>query len=373
MKINQLTFFRFLAAVIVVIFHYGRKSYFARLSPALISGPVMVLFFFVLSGFIMVVAYGGENDLNRSKYWFARLARIAPVYYLALALTLWGRFISDAEIRLTPFLLHVSFLQAWSPKYALSLNGPAWSLSVEMFFYFLFPFLLIWLKKLSSRGLLVSALIFWLASMVVLTFLNSFVRPHFDFIHEIVFYFPPSHLSSFVLGMAGGLLYRRHLTTKRLSPLFSAALTIFSFALIVFLLHEHSRLKWLSEWSYAYGLLSPLFLLFILCLAMDRSVLAQIFSNNALVFLGELGYSIYILQNPLHKLYEIYIMHNQAQYLSVLSTLSRESHFYLYLLALIVLSVFTYLFVEKPMRHWLRQIADKLIARSNSFVPDQVT
>jgi len=372
MKINQLTFFRFLAAVIVVIFHYGRKSYFARLSPALISGPVMVLFFFVLSGFIMVVAYGDDDNLNRNKYWFARLARIAPVYYLALALTLWGILVSGEKFNLVPVLLHLTFLQAWIPDYALSLNGPAWSLSVEMFFYFLFPFLLLGLKKLPSRRLFVVALLFWSASMAILSYLKFFVRPHLDIMHEIIFYFPPSHLASFVLGMAGGVVYKSSLSHYRIPPFFSAMSVIFSFGLIVFLLHEHSNIPWLSEWSYAYGMLSPLFLIFILSLAMDRSVLARLFSHHALVFLGELGYSIYILQNPIHRLYEIYIMRNDALYLSAISNLSRESHFYLYLIGLIVLSAFTYLFVEKPMRQWLRQIADKLIARENSLVPDQV-
>ena len=88
MKINQLTFFRFVAAVIVVIFHFGRKTWIGINFPALTTGPFMVVFFFVLSGFIMTVAYGQQENIDKGKYWVARFARIAPVYYLAIVIIL---------------------------------------------------------------------------------------------------------------------------------------------------------------------------------------------------------------------------------------------------------------------------------------------
>ena len=48
MRIESLTFFRYVAALIVVIFHYGSATGF---SGTLVAGQQMVSFFFVLSGF----------------------------------------------------------------------------------------------------------------------------------------------------------------------------------------------------------------------------------------------------------------------------------------------------------------------------------
>jgi len=55
MRIEELTFFRFLAAAIVVASHFNQDA--TGLTGALVAGPEMVTFFFVLSGFVMGIAY----------------------------------------------------------------------------------------------------------------------------------------------------------------------------------------------------------------------------------------------------------------------------------------------------------------------------
>lgn len=53
MRIEEQTFFRFAAATIVVIFHFGREvGEFA----GVLVGPEMVTALFVLSGFVMWIA-----------------------------------------------------------------------------------------------------------------------------------------------------------------------------------------------------------------------------------------------------------------------------------------------------------------------------
>ena len=85
-----------------------------------------------------------------SFYYFikARIARISPAYFLALILALpafvYSAFISKImplNIFLPSVLLVPTFLQSWYPPVALTWNGPAWSLSVEVLFYLCFHFI----------------------------------------------------------------------------------------------------------------------------------------------------------------------------------------------------------------------------------------
>jgi peptidoglycan/LPS O-acetylase OafA/YrhL len=72
MKIDALTPLRFIAAAVVVIFHFGLKGsdYIGFFS----AGPQMVSFFFVLSGFVMAFAHY-EKPLDLEPYYIARAAR----------------------------------------------------------------------------------------------------------------------------------------------------------------------------------------------------------------------------------------------------------------------------------------------------------
>ena len=89
--IPQLNFLRFFAAIAVVIFHFGRWSYpFNHVlnNYALIMN-IAVSFFFVLSGFIMVINYKNLKIFsweNTKSFYIKRALRIIPLYVFALFL-----------------------------------------------------------------------------------------------------------------------------------------------------------------------------------------------------------------------------------------------------------------------------------------------
>ena len=62
--------------------------------------------------------------------------------------------------------LQLTLTQSWVPYTALQWNGPAWSLSVEAFFYALFPLLFLRAQALSARKLLGTAALAYLASQI---------------------------------------------------------------------------------------------------------------------------------------------------------------------------------------------------------------
>jgi peptidoglycan/LPS O-acetylase OafA/YrhL len=56
-------------------------------------------------------------------------------------------------LRRQPALLTINLLQSWFPQAALTWSAVCWSLSVEAFFYLVFPILLVWSKEFMTRNL----------------------------------------------------------------------------------------------------------------------------------------------------------------------------------------------------------------------------
>lgn len=89
MRIEQLTFTRFIAAISIVIFHYGKESQlFSNFLVNFIfkQANVAVSYFFLLSGFVMIIAYHKKTKIHFLEFIKNRLARIYPVYLLAIIL-----------------------------------------------------------------------------------------------------------------------------------------------------------------------------------------------------------------------------------------------------------------------------------------------
>ncbi|WP_062465385.1 acyltransferase family protein [Demequina soli] len=214
-RLDRLTSLRFVAAFVVFAFHaivfFGASTQH-WLNVLFGQGRSGVTFFFVLSGFVL--AWAAKPDDTVAKVYRRRFARIYPAYLVALlfAAALWAIADWPTVWRgwLSPFLL-----QAWVPSNAIyfGVNIPAWSLSVEAFFYVAFPFLVRGLRRLDDRRLWVVAL-----AMVAVSFaIGLAVMPVLDPLHLdddslavwAAYYFPPARLPEFVLGMVLGLLLRR--------------------------------------------------------------------------------------------------------------------------------------------------------------------
>jgi peptidoglycan/LPS O-acetylase OafA/YrhL len=154
-----LTGVRFLAAFYVVLFHgsAGLERRFHLPAPLVIflsNGYLAVGLFFLLSGFILSYTYDGqiEGATNRYRFWEARFARIYPVYLLSLGLA----YPFATDLHLGSRFAVVAMVQSWNPaipQLAGAWNYPAWTLSVEAFFYICFPFVVPWICRSSNRAL----------------------------------------------------------------------------------------------------------------------------------------------------------------------------------------------------------------------------
>ena len=354
MQLEQITFTRFIAALSVVFFHYGQSVFPANipfLFENVTAGPIAVGYFYVLSGFIMAIAYyqtdkNKQKAINKKRYWVARFARIYPVYLIALLLIAAAKLhvIADNPEQLP---LHLLLFQSWIPGYPITLNTPGWSLSVEAFFYLCFPFLLLWVYKFGVRSLVIFCIGLWITTQLVLLIsLNSTMYAPKTLLHDFIYYNPLMHLNSFIAGLVVGIYFKHNSTTPRTKD--NTAWIIFTFLIIFLLIWVRPHLEDMLGYNIAFtnGLLAPAFLFFIVVLAKDRGIFSRLLSHSWLILLGEASYSLYILQKPIHGLYDKIIVPRLI--------LSEAQHFYIFLFILIILSIVSYHFLEAPMRKLIR-------------------
>lgn len=191
----------------IVFFHFGKPlNIFSQpfIHNLLIQANIGVSYFFILSGFVMIIAYGRKSKVHPFSYMKNRFARIYPVYLLAIILMMLFIKISDnAVYPVEDVFLNIFALQSWIPAKAMSVNFPGWSLSVEFLFYALFPFLFNYIyNKFELKKLLFPTIIFWLISQF---FFNWMLKSNFQLGTEkettnFLFYFPLMHLNQFIIG-----------------------------------------------------------------------------------------------------------------------------------------------------------------------------
>lgn len=373
-----LTGLRFVAALAVVLLHIVPARFPEARGPLarlIDTGYVGVSLFFVLSGFILAYNYldpaRGALRGSARAFWWARVARVYPLYLFALAFAapqILGAMVQRprapravAALALDPLLL-----QGWWPPAACAWNCPGWSLSVEAFFYLLFPMLGVWLLRRGPRAALRIGAAAWgagllLPALYLLTAPDGLVSPtRLDTGRWLVAlkFSPVVHLPEFVLGVAAGVHFLAHASpaagrardarlARGTALLVTAAVAWFALgpSLPFVLLHT--------------GLLAPVWALVVLALAHGGGLTGRVLGSAPLVRLGEASYALYLIHAPL----DVYVRKLLA--LSSLAPASPWTSLGVFLAAALAYSLVLHRWVETPAR---RGIA-RLRTRSVELVP----
>jgi peptidoglycan/LPS O-acetylase OafA/YrhL len=237
--------------------------------------------------------------------------------------------------------INVFLIQSWIPGKALSLNTPSWSISVEVFFYFIFPFLFNrFYKKLPFEKLVLPLFIFWILSQFIF---HYNIRTGFPFAGVDLYYFPLMHLNEFLIGNLAGLYFMNKVQVYR----------NYDWHILVLLCLIIIVYKYPFGADYRNGLLAFLFVPLILAITLNTGLITQLFSKKAFVFLGEISYGVYILQFP------IWLWVNDER-LSNFFQIEIESNytlvFFIRLFALLVISSLSYQFFETPIRNSMKNV-----------------
>jgi peptidoglycan/LPS O-acetylase OafA/YrhL len=380
-EILPLTSLRFFLAAWVVIFHRvidgPPKEYLVGAPTALLgllnTGYVAVTLFFILSGFVLSLNYPLTNSWNY-RDWMnfgnARLARIYPVYLLALIMI--SPFIMSPVLRnpstaailrkMFSGSLNLFFLQSWLPQTALSWNGPGWSLSAEAFFYAAFPIVGVAVWRISKlRIIFLYATLLWFVGLLaplicVLAPAHQFgdqsaiARPETMIAHLIMFN-PILQLPSFCIGVLLARVFK--LQSETGSRVLHRGYLLYTpgFLVLFMVLGKARDIPYPLMHS---GLAMPALCSIVFGLAANGGFIARILSTRPLVLLGRASYSLYIFQLPvwlgLTKL--------------VGGDVYRLNYTLLYLAVLVLISVAVYRFVEEPCNRLIRTISTVAHVRS---------
>ena len=320
----------------VVIHHYGGGIFpFSQPKNIFHSGNLAVSYFFVLSGFVLYVAHANK-PINYLSYLQRRAARIFPLYYTALLLTV-GVFYMEPPLPANmkeQVMYGALMIQSYIPSYAITLNSPAWTISVEMFFYLIFPLLLALEKRSRAMFAGLCLLLFTISQYL---HLQHYEQRHNlpDNIIDPLFFSPVIHISQFMIGMMGGWFYK--ITQER--PPVKWYVPVACFAATILLIEFRP-----DSISYHVGLIAPLFAMLIIAVARSRS---RVLNTRGFIFLGEISYGVYILQYPVFR----YLQIIDGRHFKLPPTL----FFFTSLCILLLTAATLHYAVERPLRNFINR------------------
>lgn len=354
-RLDALTGLRCFAAVDIVLFHFSNPNWFGPLAPVVNSGYAAVSYFILLSGFVLAYNHGAKaraGQLSKVRFWKSRFTRIYPIYLLSLLMS-WEMLSAEykshthamfwAGVVLSPLLL-----QGWIPSIATFLNTPAWTMSCEAFYYFLFPWMAKWKKPERMAPQIAKMAGVWVLGMIpgsLYLYFNPDGLAHVNrwsygpWLDALKFT-PLPHLASFVFGV---MLASLDQMIDRVHPI-RLVLGFFGFGALFGLLSVGHEIPFALAHD---GMLMPLFGCIVLGLA-GENLLARVVGNPVLVFIGEGSYCLYLLHFNFWNL-----LHN-SHILSKLGLAAFDP--WISYVILIALSLVALHFVEKPARKQLRAL-----------------
>ena len=311
---------RFLAVFHIFLYHLESSAYASVdtfphwLYNLFEHGYISTSFFFLLSGFILSYLYwkpNGEMAVSRERFWWQRFTRVYPIHIVVLLLTVpVDMFLWHASLDVPPVPISVAsavatatLTQAWYAPLVPLWSWPTWALSALVFLYFIMP----WLMRLLARLSRAQAMICLLAMPVIsllptLLFLDLFPNgaPHHRNWHIQLGSTPLFWVTHFVAGMLMSRVFSisrfEQAWRTKSRPWISAG----DFALVGILLlclSEPQSLPW--HLILRHGAVMPLHLIVLYDLALGRGIAARVLSIRPLRFLGATSFSIFIWQNLL--------------------------------------------------------------------------
>jgi len=378
--LTAITSLRGIAALLVCVLHFSDLllpqfgTITAQYTNFFNNGYLWVDFFFLLSGFVLTHVYHQTFSVQISghqyrKFMLARFARIYPLHLFMLLVLVLMEIVETIGYIQQHSLSH--FLSVWpygeldlsftgptglvdlakniflvhsltiSPL-ETSWNHPAWSIGTEWAAYFLIP---LWIRLLYKRisfntGLPVTLVVILGLCFATIVWVGGQTTRDLDvggFIGLV------RCTAEGIIGICFYTIYIRWLPTNLSINNFAFSLLFLCMALIM-------------HWNIMDAAIIPVFALIILLINFHRGIYHRLLNASFLVYLGAISYSIYMIHIPFKSLIndisEFFIGMLPSQFFTVGESFLAMP---LFLLIVIIISHFTYQYLEIPARNYIRR------------------
>lgn len=337
--IHSLNTLRAIAALIVVVTHYSKSTGLFGGFVGRGSGQMGVMLFFIISGFLMAYLYLQNkkpfNPQNTKNFIVSRAARVLPLYLLLVVMSFLLMQINQPHILynipdLTSLVSHVLLLKGVSVF---------WTIPPEIHFYLFF--IMLWLIYSKNQ------LVMYLLCILICVLAFYYESPRFNGsigVLDYDFSFLRS-LPYFSVGMMFGLLYRHWSCSEKYQSGWYV-LTLLTVVLMFPDVFEFVFGQRHGVWQSPFILLwmAVVFYCCVFLTPKDNSII----SNRLGDFLGKISYSIYLLHMPV------------LRHFKELGKSNPELYLFLYIACTIVVSYFSYLLIEKPLRKFFNNKFKKI-------------
>ncbi|WP_168709147.1 acyltransferase family protein [Halomonas borealis] len=323
---------RGMAALLVVVTHISTRTELLDVFRIYGLGQIGVMLFFALSGFLMMhVTNGKECRDHWRNFLVRRISRVLPLYVFVVLLAFLTSFVYIDGRSLSVFGIQ-NFGEVIQHLALLKGNGVLWTISIEIFFYFLFP--VFWWAKDKSLAHFYVLLI----AVFVIQHMAYFVGGWGEVDVAFVGIIPRGHM--FLLGMAiypvVGLVKNRYVVFD----------VLFVLAVILVVLNLQDISSELFGYS-VYIWKNPVVLLLIctiVAMGVNLKKVGCVLQNPFSIFLGKISYSLYLMH--------IFVLQALRRYTDW-EVDDRLLYWSSCLVLSVVVSYLTYLFIERPFRSML--------------------
>jgi peptidoglycan/LPS O-acetylase OafA/YrhL len=341
--------YRFIAASLIVLFHYDGDFGLGLggITPIVKSLDVMVDFFFVLSGFVIAMTYSEAMGSLRDYGSFLRrrLARVLPLHLAVLCVFIAFAFADHLgvlkanhaemlDLRALP--ANALLLHAWGTVGHLSFNAPSWSISAEWLVYLVFPVLLFVSQRLS----LIASLTLVAASVAAIILFRNGMGLR-DWTEATYDFGALRALPTFFLGVIFAVTLKNYPRFVRVP--WPAVHTVFLSAIAILQFDVAREVP-----------IAMLALVVPLAALAERGDKPSFMRADFMARLGDASYSVYLIHivAAIPVLFILHKMHATGTPLAVASAVATY-------IGVVVAGRFIYARFEVPLRRWITGRRDK--------------
>ena len=305
--IRTLQSLRFFFIILVVLSHYIGSSFD-------FGGECGVSFFFMLSGFVLSLAYSeriAKGSFSTKPFVVKQWIKIYPLHILTFIVMFALDIRLEKYCDITAVIANILLLQSWVPadSFYFVANSPSWFLCDILFFYVVFSSLNKYILRSDNRKLLAISLVVILLYICLMAVLPTYL------VNPILYANPLMRLLDFIVGIIlyklyvsdNGISLRDKLNGKSFLTVSLMELSVILLVVITAILYPHlpQRVRTVS----IFWLAIPLFIFFFAMTDKHSGVISKFLQVKTMLWLGNISFCIYIIHAPVLRIFNSISVH----------------------------------------------------------------